>query len=90
MCSPSRSGGLRASLSEEMRIAHCHGVATWRSSSISVPSCCFLLDYGRWLMVASVIVVGTPANNSFERTRPAAVARFAVRRWWRAAQLMSR
>lgn len=31
-----------------------------------------------------------PSNPSFERTRSAAVARFAVRRWWRAAQLMSR
>ena len=29
-------------------------------------------------------------NNSFERTRSAAVARFAVRRLWRAAQLMIR
>jgi len=31
-----------------------------------------------------------PPNNSFERTRSAAVARFAARRWWRAAQLMIR
>jgi len=29
-------------------------------------------------------------NLSFERTRSAVVARFAARRWWRAAQLMSR
>ena len=28
--------------------------------------------------------------SSLERARSAAVARFAVRRWWRAAQLMSR
>jgi hypothetical protein len=31
-----------------------------------------------------------PPNNSFERTRSAAVARFAARRWWRAAQFMIR
>jgi hypothetical protein len=31
-----------------------------------------------------------PPNNSFERTRSAVVARFAVRRCWRAAQLMIR
>jgi hypothetical protein len=31
-----------------------------------------------------------PSNPSFERARSAAVARFAARRWWRAAQLMSR
>ena len=30
------------------------------------------------------------SNTSFERTRSALVARFAVRRWWRAAQLMIR
>ena len=35
-------------------------------------------------------VNGVPSNTSFERTRSAAVARFAVRRMWRAAQLMSR
>jgi hypothetical protein len=29
-------------------------------------------------------------NTSFERTRSAVVARFAARRLWRAAQLMSR
>lgn len=29
-------------------------------------------------------------NPLFERTRSAAVARFAVRRWWRAAELMIR
>jgi len=30
-----------------------------------------------------------PPNLSFERARSAVAARFAVRRWWRAAQLMS-
>jgi hypothetical protein len=30
------------------------------------------------------------ASNSFERARSAVVARFAARRWWRAAQIMIR
>jgi len=35
-------------------------------------------------------MIDLPPNTSFERTRSAVVARFAARRWWRAAQLMSR
>jgi len=34
--------------------------------------------------------VAVRPNLSFERTRSAVVARFAARRWWRAAQLMIR
>ncbi len=59
----------------------------YRQSGVSVSGSQPIVgNHSLRLRVSSVL----PHNTSFERARSAAVARFAVRRWWRAAQLMSR
>ena len=55
------------------------GVSTWRLTFVT---------YGS--TVRSSTSSDLPPNLSFERTRSAVMVRFAARRWWRAAQLMSR